>query len=75
MKFTIRKITFILLLTNVILVNNLFSQTYQKLINELLGQNDGRVITTAVPFLLISPDARAGAVSYTHLTLPTILRV
>ena len=61
MKFTIRKITFILLLTNVILVNNLFSQTYQKLINELLGQNDGRVITTAVPFLLISPDARAGA--------------
>ena len=42
-----------------------------------------RVITTGVPFLMITPDARAAgmgdigvatsadAVSYTHLTLPT----
>ena len=38
-------------------------------------------ITTAVPFLTIAPDSRsgalgdAGAVSYTHLTLPTKRRV
>ncbi len=29
--------------------------------DQLLGQKDGRVITTAVPFLMIAPDARAGA--------------
>lgn len=29
--------------------------------DKLLGQKDGRVITTAVPFLLIAPDARSGA--------------
>ena len=29
--------------------------------DELLGQKGGRVITTAVPFLMIAPDARSGA--------------
>jgi len=29
--------------------------------NELLGQKGGRVITTAVPLLMIAPDARSGA--------------
>ncbi len=29
--------------------------------DQLLGQKGGRVITTAVPFLLIAPDARSGA--------------
>ena len=40
-------------------------------------------ITTAVPFMMIAPDSRSGAlgdcgvapVSYTHLTLPTIYSV
>lgn len=39
---------------------NVFSQNNHTR-DELLGQKDGRVITTAVPFLLIAPDARAGA--------------
>jgi hypothetical protein len=41
------------------MVNNfgLKAQTY----NEILGQDDLNAITTAVPFLLIAPDSRAGA--------------
>jgi len=64
MNYTMKKNVFIVLLINFMLISNLFSQTsttYQNLVNELVGQDGGRVITTAVPFLLISPDARAGA--------------
>jgi hypothetical protein len=39
---------------------NVFSQNNHTR-DELLGQKGGRVITTAVPFLMIAPDARAGA--------------
>ncbi len=59
-----KKKLFIVLFINILLINNIFAQTsttFNNLVNKLLGQDDGRVITTAVPFLLISPDARAGA--------------
>ncbi|MCE1202652.1 MAG: type IX secretion system outer membrane channel protein PorV [Bacteroidia bacterium] len=42
---------------SVLLFFNANSQTYQ----ELSGRNSLNVITTAVPFLMIAPDARAGA--------------
>lgn len=38
--------------------NNQYAQTDYK---DLLGQDQIRTITTAVPFLMIAPDARAGA--------------
>lgn len=44
----------------VMLSVNVFSQNNHTR-DELLGQKGGRVITTAVPFLMIAPDARAGA--------------
>jgi hypothetical protein len=46
-----------LLALSVLLLFNANSQTYQ----ELSGRNSLNVITTAVPFLMIAPDARAGA--------------
>ncbi len=46
-----------LMALSVLLFLNVHSQTYQ----ELSGRNSLNVITTAVPFLMIAPDARAGA--------------
>ncbi|NVN94251.1 MAG: type IX secretion system outer membrane channel protein PorV [Bacteroidetes bacterium] len=58
MKFKNKKIwtaiAFIALFINVNAQNN-------HTVDELLGQKGGRVITTAVPLLMIAPDARAGA--------------
>lgn len=51
------KSKFLLLFAFVFFSLGLFAQSY----NNLSGQNSGqRVITTAVPFLMIGPDARAG---------------
>ena len=48
----------VLLLTLLVASTNLlFAQTYQ----ELSGRNTLNVITTSVPFLMIAPDSRAGA--------------
>ncbi len=58
MKFIFGKITLASILITFSL--NGFSQNNHT-IDELLGQKGGRVITTAVPFLMIAPDARSGA--------------
>jgi hypothetical protein len=47
---------FIVVLLAVLGVLSLHAQTY----NEVAGQEGSRVITTAVPFLIIAPDARSG---------------
>ncbi len=48
---------FIILLFALIAGISLQAQNY----NEVAGQSGSRVITTAVPFLIIAPDARSGA--------------
>jgi hypothetical protein len=47
---------FIFILFVIIAVYSVQSQNY----NQLAGQEGSRVITTAVPFLIIAPDARSG---------------
>jgi hypothetical protein len=51
------KLSVLIILTSVISLN---AQNVSKR-DQLLGQLGDRVITTAVPFLLIAPDARSGA--------------
>ncbi|MFZ4741075.1 MAG: PorV/PorQ family protein, partial [Bacteroidales bacterium] len=58
MKLKIEKIWMAIFL--VVLSTNINAQNNHT-IDELLGQKGGRVITTAVPLLMIAPDARAGA--------------
>lgn len=53
--FMKHRIVYLLLFA--ILPGTLFSQTYQ----ELSGRNTLNVITTAVPFMMIAPDTRAGS--------------
>ncbi|HRS54131.1 MAG TPA: type IX secretion system outer membrane channel protein PorV [Bacteroidales bacterium] len=48
------------LYATLILINLSFSQNYHTT-SELLGQDQVNTITTAVPFLMIAPDARAGS--------------
>jgi len=55
---TLLKSNFILLLFVFSAFNNAFTQTNY---NEILGQDKLNTITTSVPFLLIAPDARGGA--------------
>lgn len=52
MKFKLSLLAVLMITTNLI-----YAQTYQ----ELSGRNTLNVITTSVPFLMIAPDARAGA--------------
>ncbi|MCX6231743.1 MAG: type IX secretion system outer membrane channel protein PorV [Bacteroidetes bacterium] len=60
MKFIIKNLLFAFVIFA--LVQNTFAQfTYNDLISKLIGQDGGRVITTAVPLLLIAPDSRSGA--------------
>jgi hypothetical protein len=47
-------LTFLLLISGIVLIQ---AQTYY---DEVAGQEGSRVITTAVPFLIIAPDARSG---------------
>ena len=56
-KSFLKHITTFTLLLALTPVTHTFSQDY----DELLGQNTVRTITTAVPFLMIAPDARSGA--------------
>jgi hypothetical protein len=60
MRTTGNKATYILLAICTLSIISGTSQA-QNLKDKLLGQKTGRVITTAVPFLLIAPDARSGA--------------
>ncbi|HEY8402344.1 MAG TPA: PorV/PorQ family protein, partial [Cytophagaceae bacterium] len=50
-------LTFIL---GTVFLGNLFAQNSSINSDDLLGRDSVRVITTAVPFLTISPDARSG---------------
>jgi len=60
----IKTITYVIILTGLFIGSqlNTFAQgSGGASYNQLLGQDDINAITTAVPFLLIAPDSRAGA--------------
>ena len=46
-----------------------------RLLTNVLGSNDNIALALGLPAGLSKAELSAGAVSYTHLTLPTILRV
>ena len=68
MKFTMKRNAIALIIISLLLSSNVFSQNnggyksaFSDRVNKLMSQDYGRVITTAVPFLLIAPDAKAGS--------------
>ena len=60
----LKTITYAIILTGLFLGSNLLSKAQGSggaSYNQLLGQDEINAITTAVPFLLIAPDSRAGS--------------
>ena len=55
------KLSFLLLITFLILTSSGFSQGTVITPSQLSGQSEVNIISTAVPFLTITPDARAGS--------------
>jgi len=61
MKIQLKKPLLFIAITAVMFSHPLFSQSDDADYGDLLGQDQVNTITTAVPFLMIAPDARAGA--------------
>ncbi|MFW5805921.1 MAG: hypothetical protein ACOCVX_05265, partial [Bacteroidales bacterium] len=61
MKIQLKKPLLFIALTAVMFTLPVFSQSDDADYGDLLGQDQVNTITTAVPFLMIAPDARAGA--------------